>query len=74
MLNSDLRQLLKADPFEPFQLELVSGERFVVEHRDFLILFGASRSAATHFTRDGLSTVINTGLIVKIEYLKNKVK
>lgn len=69
MLNTDLRELIRAASFRPFEIKLVTGESYSVEHRDFLWLPPGSRSAAVHTTKDGQPTILNTGLIARITYL-----
>jgi hypothetical protein len=69
MLNTDLRELIRAVSFQPFEIRLVTGESFQVEHRDFLWLPPSSRSAAVHTSKQGVVTILNTGLIARISYL-----
>lgn len=69
MLNSDLRELIRAASFRPFEIKLVTGDTYVVQYRDFLWLPPGSRSAAVHTSKDGIPTILNTGLIARISYL-----
>lgn len=69
MLVNDLRHLLRSVPFEPFQMVLVTGETFDVRHRDFLTPVAGSRSAVVHISAAGRATVLNTGMIVRIQFL-----
>lgn len=72
MLVNDLRHLLRSVPFEPFQMVLVTGETFDVRHRDFLTPVAGSRSAVVHMGVTGQATVLNTGMIVKVQFLQEQ--
>ena len=46
----DINELLEDDPFEPFEIELTTGERFVVRHPENMILM---RNKCYLFELDG---------------------
>lgn len=68
MLTSDIRHLIRAQPFAPFVMHLVNGERHEVHHHDFLWIPENSRTTVNLVDRDGREYLINTGLILKIEW------
>ena len=38
MLIQTIRELNKRVPFEPYEIHMVSGERYPVPHRDFILI------------------------------------
>jgi hypothetical protein len=63
----DIRQALRAVPFQPFRLHLVDQRRFEVRHRDFAMLSPKGRTL--HFyasLKEGDWEIINLAMIASI--------
>jgi hypothetical protein len=55
-LAKALRAFARRKPFQPFTVELVSGERILVEHPEALVFRG---SVAVHFCPDNEITIFD---------------
>jgi hypothetical protein len=65
--SDDIRQALRAVPFQPFRLHLVDQRRFEVRHRDFVMLSPKGRTL--HFyasLKEGDWEIINLAMIASI--------
>lgn len=64
MTESNFKQCLRAfvhrRPFKPFEVELVSGDRFVVEHSEGWAHSGA---AAVYISPDGAYKLFDSGVV-----------
>jgi hypothetical protein len=65
-LNEEIRNLIKSQPFQPFELELVTGRVLKVNHHDFVLLPPSPRAAHLYWVNpENLSgEIINTNLII----------
>ena len=70
MLNDEIRRYIKAQPFEPFEIELVTGRVLRVNHHDFVLLPPGPR--VTHFYWADPETVVgevnHTNLVVAVRH------
>jgi hypothetical protein len=67
MLNEEIRRFIKAQPFEPFELELVTSRVLKVHHPDWLLIPPTPRAPYLVWVdRDGVAETINTSLVVAV--------
>lgn len=62
-LERTLRTLIRAEPFRPFAVELVSGSRFRVEHPEALAFSGG---VAVYISPDGTPTIFDDESVSQI--------
>ncbi|MBL0928292.1 MAG: hypothetical protein IBJ11_11685 [Phycisphaerales bacterium] len=70
MNASDVRKILLTQPFEPFEILMVDGRRFLVDHPDFLFVPPVRASWVLLVHPDGTPEQINTLVISSIRRLK----
>lgn len=73
MSQHDVLELLRAEPFEPFEIQVSTGERFVVRHPENLLV-GRTKCYLPVF-EDGIARrMVHIALlhIVKIERLNHR--
>ena len=66
MTADSIRKELHRTPFIPFVLEVVGGEKFPVQHPDFVAISPTGRTVVV-YTEGDQSSVIDIPLIVKID-------
>ena len=73
MTESSFKQSLRAfvnrRPFKPFEVELVGGDRFVVEHSEALAHSGA---AAVYIAPDGAYKLIDSSAVSQLADLADR--
>ena len=64
-----LRQILHTQPFQPFSVHTVSGETYLVDHPDFVLLPQGGRTIYIHLPGgDGERVrIVDTALIERLE-------
>lgn len=67
MTNDDVRRWLNALPFETFNLRLVDGRVFRVEHPDFVWFPPKSQRVRHVFSPEGVEVVINTTIVTSLD-------
>jgi hypothetical protein len=68
----DIRQALRAVPFQPFRLHLVDQRRFEVRHRDFAMLSPKGRSLVFYpILKEGAWEVLDVAMIASIEMISD---
>jgi hypothetical protein len=70
MTNDDLRKLVKAEPFRPFDLVLVNGRVVTIPQPDFIAVPTDRRSSLVPFVdpTDGLGSHFDPRLVVEVRY------
>lgn len=67
MNSSDIHKFITHQPFQPFEIVLVDGRRFLVEHPDFVFAPPVPRATwAIVVDRDGAAEHINTLVISSV--------
>jgi len=72
MLNEAIRKHMKSAPFEPFEIEMVTGRVLKVPHPDFILLPPVPR--APYFVwidGKGIPETLNTNLVVAVRNQSN---
>jgi len=70
MTKEDLQQLIKAEPFRPFEIHLANGRRIEVRHPDFVLL-PQGKYRSVHIAQpDGWVNIVNMTLIVSMNLLE----
>lgn len=65
-INDRLGEMLKAEPFQPFDIKTADGDTIHVFHPDFAIR-SPSGATAVVFERDGHMRIVNLRMIVTLE-------
>ncbi|MDB6040362.1 MAG: hypothetical protein JWM99_4203 [Verrucomicrobiales bacterium] len=65
MKLAEIKEVLHAQPFEPFVIHVADGKTFRIEHQEFAALHPGGRQLVI-FTKDG-SFILNTTLITTIQ-------
>lgn len=75
MLNEAIRKYIKSEPFEPFEIEMVTGRVLRVPHPDFILLPPVAR--APYFVwidEKFVPETLNTNLVVAVRASKGEKK
>lgn len=69
MLNEEIRKFVKAQPFVPFDIELVTGRVLGVDHPDFVLVPPVRECRYFVFVdrRDGVPETFNSDLAVFVK-------
>ena len=70
MSTEQLRRVLHAAPFEPFEIHLADGRHLTVKHRDFLALFPSGRTFIVTFDDDSFE-VVDLLLVTTLKVRRN---
>jgi hypothetical protein len=67
---TELRQLLAAEPFEPFNIRLADGRHVPVQHREFLMMSPSGRTAIVYQPDDSFN-IVDVLLVTDLEVKRN---
>ncbi|HEX2837361.1 MAG TPA: hypothetical protein VHN77_04450 [Phycisphaerales bacterium] len=71
-MNEEIRSLVRAQPFLPFDVQLVDGRVVHVEHHDFISVPPGNRSQyVIVYDKQGRFEVINTSLAIAVRLSSN---
>ena len=73
MTSDDIRDMLRAKPFRPFQLNLADGDSVQVVHPDFAII-SPNGETVVAYTRDNHMKMIDVMLIASIEHVNGRAR
>jgi hypothetical protein len=73
MTSEDIRDMLRAKPFRPFQLNLADGDSFQVFHPDFAMI-SPNGETVVAYTRDNQMKMIDVMLITSIEHVNGRTR
>lgn len=66
MVLAQLEEIVRAKPFQPFELVMANGERLLVPHQDFIWIM-PNRKVVQVALPNGASRWINTHLLAGLE-------
>ena len=61
--QNSLQAFVRRRPFKPFTIELVSGDRFTIDHPEALAMRGA---VAVYIDRDGKYTLFDSSSVAQV--------
>ena len=70
MTTEQLRRVLHACPFEPFDIHLADGRHLTVKHPDFLALFPSGRTFVVTFDDESFE-VVDLLLVTSLKIKRN---
>ena len=70
MKVTELRDALRAEPFVPFKLRMVSGEKISVKHPELVAISPSGRTAVAFIDREDRMERFDIGFVEAIEYTK----
>lgn len=70
MTTEDVKRLLQANPFEPFEIRLVDGRVLIVRHPDFVLFPPKSFRTMHVFDQNGHETIVNTTIVIRLDPIR----
>jgi hypothetical protein len=73
MSSDEVRNMLRAKPFRPFQINLADGDSFQIVHPDFAIISPSGQTIVAYTPKNEMK-IIDLFLVTSIEHVNGRAR